>query len=183
MSRREPSAIARAAGVAISAVIVILGCRQEMHDQRRYEPLEASRFFDDRRASRPRIEGTVARDELVSPESAPPLTAALLARGRERYDIHCSPCHDRSGYGGGMIVRRGFPRPPSFHDEGRPDLEAADIFEIITRGKGEMYPYASRVLPEDRWAIAFYIKALQRSRHAALDDAPPDEREKLLESR
>lgn len=108
------------------------------------------------------------------------VTAELLARGRERFDIHCAACHGRDGYGTGIVVRRGFPAPPSFHIErlrGAPD---GRLFDAITRGSGVMLPCADRVTPADRWAIVAYIRALQLSQHATLADAPPAERARLL---
>jgi mono/diheme cytochrome c family protein len=108
-----------------------------------------------------------------------PVTMELLLRGRERFEINCSPCHGRTGEGNGMVARRGFPAPPTFH---QPRLRAAPIghfFEVITHGYGVMYSYAQRVEPADRWAIAAYIRALQLSHDARPEDAPPEERAKL----
>jgi mono/diheme cytochrome c family protein len=187
MSSSERNRGARVLTVSIAAASMMLfagGCRQEMYDQPKSKPLAQSRFFSDERSSRPLLEGTIAREDPVSLELVTPAPSeALLARGRERYDIYCSPCHDRTGFGRGMIVRRGFPAPPSFHDETRPSLTPEEIFGIITNGKGEMYPYGSRVPPADRWAIALYVKALQLSQHASLADVPPEERQKLTEER
>jgi len=178
---------------ALAAGALVAGCRQDMHDQPRYEPFEKSDFFGDARASRPLVEGTVARGELrenahlytgkVDGQDAATfpveVTAELLARGRERFDIFCSPCHDRTGRGNGMIVQRGFRRPISFHD---PRLRAAlpgHFFDVMTNGFGAMSSYASQVPVRDRWAIAAYIRALQLSQHASLEDVPEVERAAL----
>jgi mono/diheme cytochrome c family protein len=122
---------------------------------------------------------TVARDEPFSPPSPPPVTLALLQRGQQRFDIYCAPCHSRVGDGGGVIVRRGFPHPPSY-DSGR--LRAASnqhFYDVITHGYGAMFPYADRVAPADRWAVVAYIRALQASAGASLADVPEDQRAAL----
>jgi mono/diheme cytochrome c family protein len=151
-----------------------------MHDQPKYRPLRPSAFFPDGRASRPRIEDSVARGELAA-TAEPPLSAALLARGRERYDIFCSPCHDRVGNGGGMIVERGFRRPPSFHIDRLRDAPDSHFFAAITDGFGVMPSYGPQIPPADRWAIVAYVRALQLSQHAELTDVPEAERGRLLE--
>jgi hypothetical protein len=159
-----------------------------MHDQPRYEPLEASSFFADGRASRPLVPGTVARGQLRTDthfylgkvdgalvDALPlPVTRPLLERGRERYDIYCSPCHDRLGSGQGMIVRRGFRRPPSLHIDRLREAPIGHFFDVISNGFGVMTDYAAQVTPPDRWAIAAYIRALQLSQHAQLADVPAD---------
>jgi mono/diheme cytochrome c family protein len=108
-----------------------------------------------------------------------PMTAALLRRGQERYDIYCSPCHDRVGRGDGMIVRRGFRRPSSFHDDRLRQQPAGYFFDAVTNGFGVMPSYANQVPVADRWAIVAYIRALQRAQHARLDDVPAAERARL----
>lgn len=126
--------------------------------------------------------GAVAQDDAAREQAArqkPPLTSALLARGQDRFDIYCSPCHGRTGQGNGRVVQRGMPHPTSYYD---PRLLAADdrhFFDVITNGYGAMYSYAMRVSPRDRWAIVAYIRALQLSRHAALSDVPDEEKTKL----
>ncbi len=95
-----------------------------------------------------------------------PITARLLARGRERFDIFCAPCHSRAGDGNGMIARRGFPAPPSYHAERLRKAPDSHFYDVISDGYGAMYSYADRVAPEDRWAIVAYIRALQLSQHA-----------------
>jgi mono/diheme cytochrome c family protein len=183
-------------GTLIAAsLLVSLGCRQDMQDQPRFEPLEACEFFDDGRSARPHVRGTVARgaprqDELfytgrVNGELAEVLpfepTRDRLERGRERYDIFCSPCHGGLGNGEGMIVQRGFRRPPSYHEERLRKMPIGHFYDVISNGFGTMKDYASRIPPEDRWAIAAYIRALQLSQHATIDDVPPDERRRLEE--
>ncbi len=158
--------------------------------------MEQSSFFSDGRSARPVVEGTVARGQLrtdelmytgkangVEADQFPfPITAKDLERGRERYNIYCTPCHAYTGAGNGMIVQRGFPAPPSYHSERLVKAPAGHFFAVMTNGYGTMYSYASRVSPEDRWRIAAYIRVLQLSWHATLDDVPPDERSKLADS-
>ena len=183
----------------ISIIVIILltatACRQDMHDQPRYEPLEKSTFFKDGRASRPLIAGTVARgqlriddhlykgkigDSLVT--TLPfPVTNEIIKRGQQRYNIYCAPCHDLSGTGQGMIVQRGFPTPPSLHIDRLRDAPVGHFYDVITNGFGIMYSYADRIKPKDRWAIVTYIRALQLSQNATLDDVPTmQKRQELL---
>ncbi len=168
------------------AAILASGCMREMRDQPRYEPLEASDFFLDGLASRPRVPGTVARgtlgDPLVNsgltaegalvPTNPLPLNRALIERGGDRYAIYCTPCHGAKGDGLGMVVQRGFKEPTSFHD---PRLRSAPdgyFFDVMTQGFGEMSDYAAQLRPADRWAVVAYIRALQLSQHVALGDLP-----------
>lgn len=171
----------------------LAGCRQQMADQPRYEPLSRSTFFGDERSARPLVEGTVAREQLRIDEHLYqgkqqgklidrfpfPVTLAVLSRGQQRYDIFCAPCHDRVGTGQGMIVRRGYRAPPSLHIERLRQAPAGHFFEVMTRGFGAMPDYAQQVHPEDRWAIAAYIRALQLSQHATLAEVPADQRQRL----
>jgi hypothetical protein len=164
-----------------------------MHDQPRYEPLEPSTFFADGRSSRPLVEGTVARgslrlDELLYTgkvdgelsETLPlPVTHELLERGRERYNIYCTPCHDHVGNGQGMIVQRGLRQPPSFHIERLRAAPIGHFFDVITNGYGAMANYAVEVATADRWAIAAYIRALQLSQHAEVAKLPEADRRHL----
>jgi hypothetical protein len=183
-------------GLCVSVVLVftvLAGCRQKMADQPRYEPLGRSTFFDDERAARPLVEGTVARDQLRTDEhlyqgkqhgklvdTFPfPVTLAVLSRGRERYDIFCSPCHDRVGTGQGMIVRRGYRAPPSLHIERLRQAPAGHFFDVMTNGFGVMPDYTQQIRPADRWAIVAYVRALQFSQHAAVADVPADRRKQL----
>ena len=148
-----------------------------MHDQPKYKPLRASRFFDDGRASRPLVEGTVARGHLhEDAAAAPPVTRALLVRGRERYDIFCAVCHDRAGTGRGMIVERGFKQPPSLHVDRLRQVPDRYVVDVIGNGFGAMPSYAQQIRMADRWAIAAYVRALQLSQQATFADVPADER-------
>ena len=169
-----------------------VGCRQEMYDQPRYKPLAKSDFFEDGRAARPLVDGTVARGTLapfapagggapgaLATELPVPLTRELLVRGRERYGIFCAPCHDATGGGQGMVVRRGYRPPPSLHVERLRDAPVGHLYDVMTRGVGAMPDYAQQVPPADRWAIAAYVRALQASQRAAVADVPPAERAKL----
>lgn len=164
-----------------------------MHDQPKYKPYRASSFFEDGRAVRPLIADTVARghlddDALLYTGKAGDafadlfpfaVTRQVLDRGHERFDIYCSPCHDRVGSGGGMIVRRGYRRPPSFHIDRLRQQPAGYFYDVITHGFGVMPSYAQQIPPRDRWAIVAYVRALQLSQHATLADVPPAEQEKL----
>ncbi len=169
------------------------GCRLDMHVQPKYMPDDPSSLFQDGRSDRPEVPGTVARghlrtDELlytgrvngVSADQFPfPVTREVLERGRERFNIYCTPCHDYTGSGQGMVVQRGFPPPPSYHSDRLRKAPAGHFFEVMTNGYGAMYSYAGRIAPEDRWAIVAYIRALQLSQHATMDDVPPEQRQKL----
>ncbi len=178
------------AAAIVAAALPLSACRQDMHDQPRYEPMEGSRFFADQRAARPVPAGTVARGQLHEDqhfytgkvggrfaETFPmPVTRAVLERGRERYDIYCSPCHDRTGSGNGMIVRRGYLAPPSFHVERLRTQAPGYFFNAISNGFGKMPSYALQIPVADRWAIVAYVRALQLSQHATLADVPAAER-------
>ena len=177
--------------------LCLLSCQQKMADQPRYKPLQKSDFFEDQRASRPLIEGTVARGQVNAnepfftgkvgdePAKALPLTIdrQVLLRGQERFNIYCSPCHDRVGTGQGMIVRRGFRPPPSFHIDRLREAPPGHFFDVISHGFGAMPDYAEQIPPADRWAIVAYIRALQLSQHAAVVDVPESERGALLKER
>ena len=113
------------------------------------------------------------------PAKPPPLTLALLQRGQERFRIFCTPCHSELGDGNGIVVQRGFPHPPSYHEKRLVDAPTQHFYDVITHGHGAMYSFAGRVAPDDRWAIAAYIRALQFSQHAPADDLPPDQRQAL----
>jgi mono/diheme cytochrome c family protein len=145
-----------------------------MADQPKYEPLEPAESFPNGQSARLPPSGTVSRGARLEPvpdKSPLPVTKTLLSRGRERYDIYCSPCHGRAGDGNGMIPQRGFPRPPSYHTERLRRAPDRHFYEVISQGYGVMYDYANRVTPEDRWAIVAYIRALQLSQNATLQDA------------
>jgi cytochrome c5 len=184
----------RAALLAVTlAAAGVAGCRQDMHDQPKIKAQAANPFFPDDRGGRPLIPGTVAAGAPVEASAyltgkeggqlvkqAPvPATADLLARGRERYDIFCSPCHDRVGTGQGMIVLRGYRRPPSFHIERLRQESDGYFFDTISNGFGVMPNYGQQVPIADRWAITLYIRALQLSQGATLADVPDAERARL----
>jgi hypothetical protein len=176
------------AGVALVAVVCLAACRQDMFDQPRTRPLRRSEFFTDGRSARPPVPGTVARGELrddphlytgrvngVLVTTFPfPVDRAVLERGRERYNIFCAPCHDRVGNGNGMVVRRGFRAPPSFHIERLRAAPVGHYFDVVTNGFGAMPDYAAQIPAHDRWAVIAYIRALQLSQRAAPGDVPPD---------
>lgn len=179
--------------LAVYCLLLAVGCRQQMADQPRYKPLAKSTFFGDDRSARPLEPGTVARGQLKADErfytgksggvlvsSLPvPLTGELLARGQERFNIFCSPCHDRTGSGNGMVVQRGYRQPPSYHIDRLRQAPIGHFFDVITNGFGAMPDYAAQVPPADRWAIAAYIRALQLSQNATLADVPPEARQQL----
>ena len=161
--------------------LALAACKQEMAQQRRYDTYEPAPLWPDGAAARPLPRGVVARGDLARDAAAadpPAMTPALLAHGRERFEIFCAPCHGPTGDGDGMIPRRGFPRPPSYHTARLRAAPARYIYDVITRGYGVMYGYAARVEPADRWAIIAYIRALQLSGGAALAMVP-DARERL----
>lgn len=188
----------RAAALVATAVVLATGCtrRMDMYDQPRYETYEASTIFPDGRSSRDYPAGTVARGQLRADDffykgmedtafarNFPmPVTREVLQRGRERYAIFCTPCHDPGGHGRGMVVRRGFKQPTSYHIERLREAVPGYFFDVITNGFGQMSGYASQVPPADRWAIAAYIRALQLSQHAPLADLPADERARALQA-
>jgi cbb3-type cytochrome c oxidase subunit III len=195
---RPPRAWARMMAIASLALagVFLPGCRLDMHIQPKYLPYEPSNFFDDGRSERQPVPGTVARghlhlDELlytgkensVLANRFPfPITRADLQRGREQFNIFCTPCHDYTGSGHGMIVQRGFPPPPSYHIDRLRNAPAGHFFDVMTNGFGSMYSYAARVTPEDRWRIIAYIRALQLAQHATLNDVPESVRNNLAEA-
>lgn len=166
---------------------------QRMSAQPKYDPLEASDFFADRMSARPRIPGTVARGELVTDpyfetgkingqdgDGFPfPVTPEVMSRGHERFDIYCSECHGRLGDGNGMIPSRGLRHPPSFHTSALRTAKIGHFFDVMTNGFGAMPPYRTMIPPRDRWAIISYIRALQLSQSATINDVPAEERAKL----
>jgi len=183
---------ARCRVVALVGLALLgLSCRQDMHDAPAYTPLEASEFFEDGTSARQPVEHTVARGQLRDDrhlyagrvgagfaETFPfEITAADLDRGNERFDIFCSPCHDRTGSGNGMIMQRGFRRkPPSLHVERLRTSPPGYLFDVITNGYGAMLDYSAQIPVADRWRIVAYVRALQLSRNATPDDVPADQR-------
>ena len=176
--------------IGVALLLAASGCRQDMHDQPKYQPFERNAFFADQRASRPLVPGVVARGHLdedrpfftgtsaTGPVTTNPLPLSrdVLLRGQERFNIYCSPCHDRVGRGEGMIVQRGFKQPPSFHTDRLRSVPDGYLFQVMTNGFGTMATYAPQVSARDRWAIVAYIRALQFSQHATLADVPESER-------
>jgi mono/diheme cytochrome c family protein len=188
---------------------VIGGCRQDMHNQPKFIPLRSSEFYSDRRSARYPLPGTIPQldDKNVDHEQLDPgsyyLTgkhgnaygnelpaqlgdptsakdrAQLLARGQQRYNIYCTPCHSMVGDGDGMIVQRGYKRPPSFHVQRLRNAPLGWFYDVISNGFGGMPDYAAQVKPADRWAIAAYIRALQLSQNAADADVAQADRDKL----
>jgi mono/diheme cytochrome c family protein len=164
-----------------------------MHDQPKFKGYRSTSFYPDKRSARPVVEDTVARGQLHEneafatgktdgkPVAAMPvaITKELLARGRDRYEIFCTPCHDRTGSGLGMVVRRGFRRPNSFHIDRLRDSPPGYYFDVMTNGFGAMSDYATQLDPADRWAITAYIRALQLSQRATVADVPEAVRAKL----
>ena len=165
----------------------LAGCRQDMHNQPKYRGLRPSTFFADGSSARPIVEGTVARgtlqddeafftgkvDKVTVKELPFAVDEAVLNRGEERYNIYCSPCHDKSGSGNGMVIQRGFARhPPSYHIDRLRQADAGHFFDVITNGFGAMPDYKAQIAPRDRWAIVAYIRALQLSQHASATDVP-----------
>ena len=180
--------------LALLAVCVLLaGCRQDMHDTPRYEPLEESDFFADGRSQRPPVANTVARgllreDELLytgrmngqlANVFPMPVDAQVMLRGQDRYNVFCSPCHGRTGRGDGMVVRRGFRAPTSYDDARLRGAPVGYLYDVITNGFGAMSDYASQIPVADRWAIVAYIKALQLSQRASINEVPADKRAEL----
>jgi mono/diheme cytochrome c family protein len=164
-----------------------------MDRQPKIKPLEPSPFFSDGRSARPPVPDTVSQGEArtdsllytgkVNNKDADifpyPVTESVLARGHERFDIYCAVCHGRVGDGQGMIVKRGFPAPPSYHIDRLRKSPVGHFYDVITNGYGIMYSYGDRIPVKDRWAIVAYIRALQLSQNAALDDVPTGDRARL----
>ena len=179
--------------IPLCASILLIGCRQDMQDQPKYKPLAASTFFVDGRSARPEPRYTVARDDLDDNDafhagadargfldSIPaPVNAALLHRGRERFDIYCSPCHGRLGNGDGMVARRGFRAPADLGSDRVRQAPPGYIFQVIRNGYGAMGDYRDQVSAADAWAIVAYVRALELSRQAPLADVPPEQQSKL----
>ena len=175
---------------AVSVLLVLSGCRQDMHNQPKYVPYRSSEFFQDGLSERQQLVNTVARGELredaylytgkVGTKEGDrfpfPITQAVMERGRERYDIYCSPCHSRVGDGNGMIVKRGYRQAANFHDQKYATQTVGHYYDVISHGSGAMPDYAAQIEPADRWAIAAYIRALQYAQNGTMADVPADQR-------
>ena len=189
---RASGPVVGACGVAVVA-FAASACRQDMHDQPKYSTFEQAPFFSDGSSARPPLPGTVARGDLrddavlytgkendASASTFPfPIDERVMARGQERFNIYCTPCHGLTGEGDGMIVQRGFSRPPSLLTARLREMPPGHYFEVMTNGFGAMPDHAAQIKPADRWAIAAYIRALQLAGSATIDDVPPAERGRL----
>ncbi len=179
---------------ALLLALLLVGCNQLMVDQPKEQTYDPSSFFPDGASARPAVPDTVARGYLrddiqlftgkdvqgADVTTFPiPITRVVLDRGQERFTIYCAPCHGRLGGGDGMIVRRGFSTPPTFHSDRLRSAPVGHFFDVITNGFGAMPDYRTQIPPRDRWAIIAYIRALQLSQHAPLADVPPEVRERL----
>ena len=168
-------------------------CAQKMATQPDHKPLAASEFFPAEQLARQPVAGTIPsgfmrNNARVEPEEnfdknsnqMPfPVTAEVLERGRERFEINCAACHGRSGDGNGMVAQRGFSPPPTYHSERLRNAPLGHFYDVITNGYGGMGSYAAQVEPNDRWAIVAYIRALQVSQNANIGDVPPEKRGEL----
>jgi mono/diheme cytochrome c family protein len=189
----NPRQIATLAFMALCCLMLLAACGENMRYDSKLKPYEPDSFAPDEQSAQQVISGTVAlgmlQDDVLlytgklngqlATTFPFTVTRAVLARGQERFNIYCSPCHGLVGDGNGMIVQRGLSPPPSFHQQRLRDAPVGHFFDVITNGFGRMYSYAARVAPEDRWAIIAYIRALQLSQNATLADVPPEERQKL----
>jgi mono/diheme cytochrome c family protein len=172
--------------VVLLSLSILVGCRQDMHDQPRFKPLAESDFYADLRSSRAPVDGTVARGQLhedayfytgkigANPgnymPSEVPVNEETLARGRERFNIYCAPCHSRVGDGNGMVVQRGYRHPPTYHQDRLRQAPLGYFFDVMTNGFGAMPDYAAQIPAQDRWCIVAYIRALQLSQNATSAD-------------
>jgi mono/diheme cytochrome c family protein len=188
----------------VMAACVLAGCeraKQDMYDQPRYKTYAPSPLFEDGASARPPVAGTeprargafadssggragvdLVRRDVVADEAQTipyPVDLALLKRGQDRYTIYCVPCHSPAGDGDGLVVRRGFPPPPSYHQDRLRNAPDRHLYDVISKGYGVMVPYGDRVEPADRWAIVAFIRALQLSQHADAATLPPDLRARL----
>jgi mono/diheme cytochrome c family protein len=163
---------------AVGLMLLLCGCGLSMTQQRKYKTYAPSALWADGASARPLPDGGVAQGDLALAAIAaepPDASPALLARGRERFDIYCAPCHGLAGDGDGVIVAHGFPKPPSYHIDRLRAAPASHFYNAISKGYGVMYAYSDRVDPDDRWAIVAYIRALQFSRRATVAEAPEAE--------
>jgi mono/diheme cytochrome c family protein len=181
------------AATALMLLLAAVGCRQDMHDQPKATPLRPSSFFGDGLSARPLLEGTVAREQVVGDDHLTtgrvngtfvdkfpfPVSGAVMSRGQDQFNVFCSPCHGRTGAGNGMIVRRGFQAPPALQADRLRGAPVGYFFDAVTNGFGAMPDYRDQIAIRDRWAIVAYVRALQRSAAATIEDVPADRREEL----
>lgn len=186
----------RARGLWVAAVCGTIGCRQAMDDQPSVKRYEVAAFFAEGASARPQVSGTIARGQ--TPQHAGdvggkrdgnyvttnprPITAALLVHGQELFQINCQQCHGPAGYGDGLVVQRGFPQPPSYHQDRLRDAPDGRIFEQITFGNGRMPAFQNLIGPQDRWALVAYVRALQLSQHAPAAELSAADRDALQSS-
>jgi len=182
----------RLAAVLLLATAVA-GCRQDMHDAPRFDPLEATTLFHTNASAQPLVAGTVARGHLDADELLHTgklngqdstvfpfdITRADLDRGEERYDIYCAPCHGRTGHGNGMVVQRGYRQAASYHIDRLRTIPVGYLYDVVTNGFGAMPDYRSQIPVEDRWRIVAYVRALQLSYNATAGDVPAGEMDRL----
>lgn len=181
-------------GCLVLSMLLLTACAGNHRNQPKYEPLEESSLFANDQSARPIPDDTVARGQLREDSwlytgkqnGEPvrgfpfPVTKAVMERGRQRFDVNCVPCHGETGKGDGMIVRRGYSPPPTYHSDALRQVEEGYLFDVITNGfGGGMPPYGDQVSPRDRWAIIAYIRALQLSQNSNIRDVPPQVRDKL----
>lgn len=182
------------ASLLATLLAMTLACTQRMTDQPRYEYLDRSSFFKDGRSARPLEYGVLPRGSLaqrasfMNPDGKTfsdayplPLTRAVLNRGRQRYEIYCSPCHGLTGYGDGMISRRGLAPPPSLHNARSRALPTGYIYAVISNGFGAMPDYSYQIAEADRWSIIAYVRTLQFSQNRLLSELSPAEQSRIKE--
>jgi mono/diheme cytochrome c family protein len=185
-----------AASCLLGAAGLLTGCNLEMRDDSHLKPFERSPVFKDGRSSRPLVAGTVSHREGEAPSAAMvtgmnadgqptadfplPVTPELLETGRKEFNIYCSVCHGYSGYADGVVVRRGFPKPPSYHIDRLRRAPVGHIYDVVTNGYGVMYSYADRIqTPEERWAVVAYVRALQYSQYTKAEELSPEDQTRL----
>jgi mono/diheme cytochrome c family protein len=178
------------AGGSLLAMLALAGCRQDMQDQPKFFPQRGTTFYTDGRSVRPQVAGTVARSQMhadtyfytgmidgTEGDGLPiALTAETIARGQERFNVYCTPCHSRVGNGQGMIVQRGYRPAGDFHTDRLRQAPLGHFFAVMSNGYGAMPDYAAQLTPADRWAVAAYIRALQLSQNATAADVPSGEK-------
>jgi len=183
-------------GLSITVAVLLLGGCTDMYNQPKFKPLDKSSFYSDHLSSRPLVEGTIVRGTLrddgllytgkINGRFADlfpfRVTTEVMQRGQRKFKTFCTPCHGALGDGRGMIVQRGFPQPNSFHSDSLHAKPVGYYFDVMTNGFGRMYSYASSVTVQDRWAIAAYIRALQKSQHVAIEELSAAEKKKIAES-
>ena len=173
----------RRAGVSALIALGLTACHRNMQEEPKFLPDQQNYDFPSEQVDRPPVEHTIPRgpvddgsafytgktNDILAMTFPTAITFDVVKHGQEAFDINCSACHGRDGYGNGMVVQRGFPQPPSFHSERLRNAPVGHFFEVITNGYGVMYPFGSRISPADRWAIISYIRALQFSQNATVD--------------